>query len=50
MRQRRGDIRVRKGFLFFPLTIYSERRWWEVAEWEEELDSDFDWIPYRWVN
>jgi len=50
MRSMVGDTRFRKAFLFFPKTIYSERRWWEVAEWEEQLDSDFQWFPIRWIN
>lgn len=50
MRKRIGDKRAREGFLFFPKTIYSERRWWEYAKWLEERDNLFEWYPVCWVN
>lgn len=49
--------RKRKRFLLFPKTIENEKRWWEVAEWEEVFQdnpflgpSEYSDIPYdKWV-
>ncbi len=49
-----GDKRVRSRFLFLPKRIKSERRWLEVAKWEEQFVLDiyegFYWRPIRWVE
>lgn len=45
-----GETRVRRGFLFLPMSIYEEQRWLEMAEWEERMSSGFNWIPTRWLN
>ena len=51
-----------KRFLLFPKTIDNEKRWWEVAEWEEVFQDDpfmfpsdcgypYDkWIALKWLN
>lgn len=56
-----GDIRIRKGFLFFPKKIDTETRWLEYARWVEELCEVRKpgtpkrptryvraWVPIRW--
>ena len=43
-----GDVRVRRGFLWFPQTIGGETRWLEVATWEEKLDAETDPFPPWW--
>lgn len=53
-----GDERVRRGFLWFPLTIESETRWLEYAEWKEfwrngnRGDGSWGpwWEPAHWTN
>ena len=50
MRNTIGDVRVRKAFLFLSLTIYSEQRWFEWCEWEDQLSSGFNWIPIGFLN
>jgi hypothetical protein len=50
MKYRVGDTRIKSGFLYFPLSIYTEKRWLEWAVWEEKLDFNFDWVPYRFIN
>lgn len=50
MRRVIGETRVRRGFLFLPMSIYGEQRWLETAEWEERMSSGFNWIPTRWLN
>jgi hypothetical protein len=55
--------RRRKRFLIFPKTIGDEKRWWEVAEWEEIFqDNPFlapsedhsipydKWVAIKWLN
>jgi len=34
--QRSGDKRERIAFLLLPMEISGERRWLEIARWEEE--------------
>lgn len=46
-----GQIRRRKGFLFFPKEIGGEIRWLEYAHWIEEFDPGYPmnmWNPIRW--
>jgi len=50
MRKRIGQMRVRKGFLFFPKSIYGEMRWLEMAEWQEQVCSGFKWVATDWLN
>lgn len=56
-----GDIRIRKEFLIFPLTINNERRWWETAVWKEEYRVIYTggpanpglrdmWVPIEWSD
>jgi hypothetical protein len=56
--------RKRKRFLIFPKTIGNEKRWWEIAEWEEVWQDDpfmfpsdcgykyeyEKWMPIKWIN
>ena len=46
-----GDVyyRKRKKFLFFPKTIDNEKRWLEVAEWEEYWHNNTSWEYMRWI-
>jgi len=54
------DTRIRRKFLLFPMTINEERRWFEVAEWEEKVFSiyttgrsqkvRYSWCNTRWLN
>ena len=48
-----GDKRIRRGFLIFPKQLEYETRWLEVATWEEELKSGYEfswWEATRWVD
>jgi hypothetical protein len=50
-----GDLRVKRGFLFFPKWINGEWRWFEFAAWEEiyapvEHSERLDWSPYSWIT
>lgn len=55
-----GTKRIRTGFLFFPLTIGGETRWFEKATWEERVtrlvsvfsgsDRGWDWERLRWID
>lgn len=40
-----GDTRIRQGFLFVPLTIENETRFWENAKWLERY-----WAVGKWKN
>jgi hypothetical protein len=57
-----GDTRIKSGFLFFPLTLNNERRWWEKAMWKQryaevldhgplgEVGSTETWVDMEWVD
>jgi hypothetical protein len=48
-----GQKRHRKGFLWLPKTIQSEKRWLEYAEWTEEYIAGRTggfWESYSWSN
>ena len=50
---RRGDTRVKSGFLLFPKYIGDEMRWLEFAAWEQELVQTYDgaWgVGWNWEN
>ena len=58
-RPQSGDIRTRKGFLFFPKTIDNETRWLEKATWTQfcEVWEDVflfgtvrEWKDFAWIN
>jgi len=52
--------RKRSGFLFFPKTIGSIRRWWEHAEWEQRSVNVYqragdpklrvEWVNDKWLD
>jgi len=56
---RDGDLRTRRGFLFFPKQIGKQWRWLEFARWEERFQFHsymiagylpvFDWAAIRWL-
>jgi hypothetical protein len=48
-RPKRGDKRVRRKFLWFPLELDGETRWLERASWDEEYGTTM-WFPLRWVE
>jgi len=50
--ERNGDKRIKKRFLIFPKTILGETRWWEFAQWEQELivDRETFWIDNFWID
>jgi hypothetical protein len=49
-----GSVRSRQKFLFFPLTIKDETRWFEVCEWREKFVSVCGigrrWEPLEWLD
>lgn len=59
-----GDKKITTQFLYFPLTIDLETRWWERATFEETyiekcvghgVDFEGDdfvqyWKPTKWIN
>jgi hypothetical protein len=45
---KRGDVRIRNKFLWFPVSINGEVRWLERATWEEEFVFTI-WIKERWL-
>jgi hypothetical protein len=49
---RTNDSRIRKRFLFLPMEIDGEVRWWEIATWLEYYHmgrSGYWWRPERWL-
>lgn len=56
-RKLRQQTRKKKSFLWLPMTIDKETRWFERAQWEEyyhaysELNRDMNyWRAYKWIN
>ena len=47
-----GDLRVRSQFLFFPMTIEKQTRWFERGTWVELYQrgayGKFFWVPLSW--
>jgi hypothetical protein len=46
-----GDLRLRKGFLFRPMTIAKRAKWLERASWVELYQRTaygLDWQPISW--
>lgn len=46
------ETRVRKQFLWLPMEIDGEVRWWETATWEEMYTTGRQgnfWKPERWL-
>lgn len=48
------QIRHRSGFLFFPMEIEKQKRWLEIATWEEIsyigiLSRKLRWLPTKWL-
>lgn len=58
----RGDVRTRRGFLWFPKAIEQKEliitRWLETAEWKEEFQREYTiiddgwkrWVPIVWLD
>ena len=54
------EKRIRSGFLLFPKRIKRERRWLEIATWEEEFRPVYPiqypnilegyWKPIKWLE
>jgi len=59
---RRGDTRIRKSFLWFPVATTQKElkitRWLEVAERLEEWQTEYQtlddgwkrWVPVKWLD
>lgn len=51
-----SDKRISTSFLFIPLRIDNESRWFETATYEEEWQkvcSDpimYNWVPIKWID
>ena len=45
-----GKVRVRCAFLVRKMRIGNQVRWLEFARWEEQMDHNYNWVPYRWIN
>lgn len=54
----RNDMRIRRGFLWFPKRIGYELRWLENAIWRQryveisqsDAKDSFRWIDYEWIG
>jgi hypothetical protein len=47
-----GETRTKTGFLWFPVCLEGEWRWWERATWEERFSyaSLLGWEKEKWVK
>ncbi len=55
VRPEHGDIRVRRMFAFFPMTIGRETRWLEWVRCKERYEESYDsgwrvWRVLAWVD
>ena len=48
------ETRIRKKFLFFPMTVGRETRWLEKAYWEDQalttIGGTYRFFPHRWLT
>ena len=51
--RKRGETRVKSGFLLFPKWINHQWRWLEYAKWEQRWSSGlfhYEWWNIKWVD